>query len=79
MGDLLGRDRVGVDESFFALGGDSIGSIQLVSRAKAQGILLQPRQVFEQQTVAALARVAARSPNRTSCPNYPAAGSGRCR
>jgi amino acid adenylation domain-containing protein/non-ribosomal peptide synthase protein (TIGR01720 family) len=56
--DVLGVERVGIDDSFFALGGDSIVSIQLVSRAKALGVLLTPRQVFEQRTVAGLASVA---------------------
>ncbi|MEW1736462.1 phosphopantetheine-binding protein, partial [Nocardia beijingensis] len=32
-----------LDDSFFALGGDSILSIQLVSRAKARGVLFTPR------------------------------------
>ncbi|WP_425300608.1 ribosome small subunit-dependent GTPase A [Nocardia farcinica] len=35
--EVLGVVRVGDDDSFFALGGDSIVSIQLVSRAKARG------------------------------------------
>ncbi|MGX6508347.1 amino acid adenylation domain-containing protein [Rhodococcus sp. SJ-2] len=56
--DVLGIDEVGVDDSFFALGGDSIVSIQLVSRAKALGIVFTPREVFEQRTVAGLAEVA---------------------
>uniref|UniRef100_UPI002454FEA1 non-ribosomal peptide synthetase n=1 Tax=Nocardia carnea TaxID=37328 RepID=UPI002454FEA1 len=56
--DVLGVDRVGVDDSFFALGGDSIVSIQLVSRAKARGVVFTPRDVFEQRTVAGLAAVA---------------------
>ncbi|MGW5289904.1 non-ribosomal peptide synthetase, partial [Rhodococcus pyridinivorans] len=56
--DVLGVDRVGVDDSFFALGGDSIMSIQLVSRAKARGVVFTPRDVFEQKTVEALATVA---------------------
>ncbi|MFG1771503.1 amino acid adenylation domain-containing protein [Nocardia salmonicida] len=56
--EVLGLDTVGVDESFFALGGDSIVSIQLVSRAKAAGISFSARDVFERKTVAALAAVA---------------------
>ncbi|MEV0111584.1 condensation domain-containing protein, partial [Nocardia sp. NPDC050799] len=56
--EVLGVDRVGVDDSFFALGGDSIVSIQLVSRAKARGVVFSPRHVFEQRTVAGLAAVA---------------------
>ncbi|WP_080737257.1 non-ribosomal peptide synthetase [Rhodococcus fascians] len=55
--DVLGLDTVGVDDSFFALGGDSIMSIQLVSRAKAAGLVLAPRDIFERKTVAALAEV----------------------
>ncbi|WP_280372819.1 non-ribosomal peptide synthase/polyketide synthase, partial [Nocardia abscessus] len=56
--EVLGVERVGVDDSFFALGGDSIVSIQLVSRAKARGVVFTPRHVFEQRTVAGLAAVA---------------------
>ncbi|MFD9670183.1 condensation domain-containing protein, partial [Rhodococcus sp. NPDC059968] len=56
--DVLGVDRVGVDESFFALGGDSIVAIQLVSRAKARGVVFSSRDVFERRTVGGLAEVA---------------------
>ncbi|MFC9362658.1 amino acid adenylation domain-containing protein, partial [Rhodococcus sp. NPDC057014] len=56
--DVLGLASVGVDDSFFALGGDSIMSIQLVARAKAAGLILSPRDVFERRTVAGLAEVA---------------------
>ncbi|MEK8173313.1 phosphopantetheine-binding protein [Streptomyces sp. M19] len=34
---MLGLERVGVQDSFFGLGGDSIIAIQLVSRARAAG------------------------------------------
>ena len=57
--EVLGVERVGIDDSFFALGGDSIVSIQLVSRARKAGLKLSPRDVFEQQTVAGLAALAA--------------------
>uniref|UniRef100_UPI000369D97F amino acid adenylation domain-containing protein n=1 Tax=Rhodococcus sp. 114MFTsu3.1 TaxID=1172184 RepID=UPI000369D97F len=57
--EVLGLDTVGVDDSFFALGGDSIMSIQLVSRAKAAGLVIAPRDVFERKTVAGLAEVVA--------------------
>ncbi len=55
---VLGVERVGVDESFFELGGDSILSMQVVARARAAGLLCRPRDVFVEQTVARLARVA---------------------
>ena len=57
--EVLGVSRVGIDDNFFALGGDSIMSIQLVSRARRAGLLLTPRAVFAHQNVAALAAVAA--------------------
>ncbi|MFE4458186.1 amino acid adenylation domain-containing protein, partial [Nocardia tengchongensis] len=56
--EVLGLERVGIDDSFFALGGDSIVSIQLVSRAKARGVVFSPRDVFEQRTVSGLAAIA---------------------
>ncbi|BCZ24993.1 non-ribosomal peptide synthetase [Mycobacterium senriense] len=55
---VLGMDRVGVDDSFLDLGGDSILSMQVVARARAAGVMLRPRDVFVEQTVARLARVA---------------------
>jgi amino acid adenylation domain-containing protein len=56
--EVLGVPRVSVGDSFFALGGDSIVSIQLVSRAKEAGVLFTARDVFERKTVASLAEVA---------------------
>ena len=55
---VLGLDRVGVDDSFFDLGGDSILSMQVVARARAAGLLCRPRDIFVEQTVARLAEVA---------------------
>ena len=55
---VLGLDRVGVDDSFFDLGGDSVSSMQVVTRARAAGVMCRPRDIFVEQTVAGLARVA---------------------
>ncbi|WP_155769935.1 condensation domain-containing protein, partial [Mycobacterium asiaticum] len=55
---VLGLERVGVDESFFELGGDSILSMQVVARARVAGLVCKPRDIFAEQTVAGLARVA---------------------
>ncbi|WP_028192796.1 non-ribosomal peptide synthetase [Salinispora pacifica] len=57
--DVLGLSSVGVHDSFFELGGDSIIAIQLVNRAREAGLPLAPRDVFRHRTVAALARHAA--------------------
>jgi len=59
---VLGLQRVGVDESFFELGGDSILSMQVVARARGLGVVCRPRDVFVEQTVARLARVSRQAP-----------------
>jgi amino acid adenylation domain-containing protein/non-ribosomal peptide synthase protein (TIGR01720 family) len=63
--EVLGLDRVGADDDFFTLGGDSIISIQLVSRARKAGLVIRPRDVFERRSVAALAAVAKNTPDMT--------------
>ncbi|WP_231985700.1 condensation domain-containing protein, partial [Mycobacterium sp. E3247] len=45
-------------DSFFDLGGDSISSMQVVTRARAAGLICRTRDIFVEQTVARLARVA---------------------
>ncbi|MGH3855333.1 MAG: condensation domain-containing protein, partial [Pseudonocardiaceae bacterium] len=56
--EVLGLARVGIDDDFFTFGGDSIVSILLVSRARAAGVVITVRDVFEHHTVAGLAGVA---------------------
>ncbi|PBP94385.1 non-ribosomal peptide synthetase, partial [Pseudomonas congelans] len=56
--DVLKLEQVGSTDNFFELGGDSILSLQIIARAKRQGIKLSPKQLFEKQTIGQLASVA---------------------
>src|SRR5437870_5796555 len=56
--EVLHLESVGIDDGFFAVGGDSIASIRLVSRARAAGLSISVRDVFAHQSVAELAAVA---------------------
>ncbi|GAB4152079.1 MAG: hypothetical protein Fur0021_16530 [Candidatus Promineifilaceae bacterium] len=56
--ELLGIAPVGVQDNFFELGGDSVLAIQILSRARQQGLRFSPNQLFTHQTVAALAQAA---------------------
>ncbi|SDI91124.1 Phosphopantetheine attachment site, partial [Paraburkholderia phenazinium] len=55
---VLRRDDIGVTDNFFVIGGDSILSLQIVSRARDAGLHVTPRTVFEAPTVQQLARAA---------------------
>ena len=55
---VLKLSTVSVTDNFFAIGGDSILSLQVVALAHEQGIALSAKQVFERQTIAAMAEVA---------------------
>jgi len=59
--EVLGIQQVGIDDNFFELGGDSILIIQMVSQAAKGGLKFTPQQVFEHQTISALADVAKRA------------------
>ncbi|MGW1727842.1 amino acid adenylation domain-containing protein [Streptomyces sp. NPDC002306] len=76
--DVLDNTRTGIDDDFFTGGGDSIRSIQVVARAKARGVLVSTREVFEHRTVARLAeRADARAgQQRVSLPELPGGGAG---
>ncbi|MEV7467346.1 amino acid adenylation domain-containing protein [Streptomyces kronopolitis] len=53
--EVLGLPRVGAEADFFALGGDSIRSVQVVGRARKAGLGLALSDVFRHKTVEALA------------------------
>ncbi|WP_406254529.1 amino acid adenylation domain-containing protein [Streptomyces chartreusis] len=56
--EVLGVERVGADDDFFRLGGDSIMAIQLAGRAAGAGLGITPRDVFTARTPASLALTA---------------------
>ncbi|SEP51282.1 non-ribosomal peptide synthetase, partial [Amycolatopsis saalfeldensis] len=53
--EVLGLAEVGAEGDFFLLGGDSISSISVSSRARRAGFDLSPKDVFTHRTPAALA------------------------
>src|SRR5205823_3135349 len=55
---VLGIDRVGIHDNYFDLGGASIQSLQIMTKANEAGLQLTPEMLFEYQTVAELATVA---------------------
>ena len=55
---VLRLEQVGIHDNFFELGGNSILSIRIISRANQAGLHFTPKQVFQYQTIAALAAVA---------------------
>ena len=68
---LLQAERIGPHDNFFDLGGNSILAMEMIARAREAGLLIVPRQLWENQTIAELARVAssaARSPRPPSPP-----------
>ncbi|MFF0221631.1 amino acid adenylation domain-containing protein [Streptomyces sp. NPDC004629] len=53
--EVLGADRVGLDDNFFSLGGDSILSLSVVARVRRAGLQLTSKDLFRRQTIAELA------------------------
>jgi amino acid adenylation domain-containing protein len=54
--EVLGIEQVGIHDSFFALGGDSIRSVRVVALAKELGLDFTVQQLFQHQTISELAQ-----------------------
>ncbi|HVT15608.1 MAG TPA: amino acid adenylation domain-containing protein [Thermoanaerobaculia bacterium] len=74
--EVLDVRRVGLDDDFFALGGDSIRGIQVRVRAEERGVSFTLRQLFQHPTVRNLAEVAAEVDAEGSEMTGPAVGPG---
>ncbi|WP_430412119.1 amino acid adenylation domain-containing protein [Kordia sp.] len=54
---VIGRDKISTTDDFFYIGGDSIKSIQIVSRLNTKGYTIKMKDVFENPTIEKLAKV----------------------
>lgn len=65
-GEALGVARIAPNDDFFALGGDSILSMQIAHRARGFGVHIRPSMILEHPTIARLAAaIAAERPTRS--------------
>lgn len=55
--EILQQQDLSIHDNFFELGGDSILSLQIVAKARQQGLNIRANQIFEHQTVYQLAGV----------------------
>jgi len=61
--EVLGIEKVGINDSFFLLGGDSIKSIQIASRLNKAGYKIDISQLIHHPTISQLAAVVKRPPS----------------
>ncbi|WP_207613989.1 condensation domain-containing protein, partial [Alteromonas sp. 5E99-2] len=64
--ELLKKDKISVHDNFFELGGDSILALQVVARARKQGVKFSPKALMDKQTISELARVSTEKAAKTS-------------
>lgn len=53
----IGEEEIGLNDSFFQLGGDSIGSMKLVSELRAKGMELTVPEIFKYRTLYEMAGI----------------------
>jgi len=56
--EVLGVERVGAHDNFFALGGDSIRTVQVVAAVREEGLELSLQELFQHQTLEGAAAAA---------------------
>nr|WP_185964341.1 non-ribosomal peptide synthetase [Aliikangiella marina] len=55
--NVLAKEKIGIKDNFFAIGGDSISSIQVVSKAKSAGITISVKDIFKRPTIKSLSEI----------------------
>ncbi|MEO1027446.1 MAG: amino acid adenylation domain-containing protein, partial [Pseudomonadota bacterium] len=73
--DLLSIETVYREDNFFALGGDSIKGLMMISRAGEAGLFLEPEALFRNQTIARLAAAAVPHADGVEASGFPDAQS----
>ena len=73
--EVLELEQVGIEDKFFDLGGDSLSSVDLATRARDAGLSITPLAVLQHQTVKALAAAEAASGKAAPPPPRPVAAS----
>lgn len=74
--EVLGLEAVSVHDDFFAIGGDSLLSIRVLSRAGRHGLRIDPEQFFANPTIAAMAAAAGQQESRPPATDAPAVVTG---
>jgi acyl-CoA synthetase (AMP-forming)/AMP-acid ligase II len=75
--DAFGSPEVGLDDDFFALGGDSVTAIRVAARARTARLAISPHDIFTHKTVGELAAVAAAEAPAEADPVPDGRGGGR--
>ena len=52
---ILGREKVGINQNFFTIGGDSIKSLQIISRMSRAGYKMEMKDLFKYPVISKLA------------------------
>ena len=55
--EILGTDKVGIHDSFYELGGDSIKAIRIVSYMRTQGYIVTVKEIMNRYTISEIASV----------------------
>ncbi|MDD2706956.1 MAG: amino acid adenylation domain-containing protein [Verrucomicrobiae bacterium] len=79
MKEVLGLDKIGIRDDFFANGGDSIACLRLSAKCRDKGHALSPRDIFEKRTAENLSRLIQENKGKGAAPDDQEDFSQTCR